>query len=33
MTVICVLALFVESTTLVAVALTGFGKGIAPGAT
>src|SRR5258707_584178 len=32
-TVICALALFVESAALAAVALTGFGDGMAPGAT
>lgn len=32
MTVICALALFVVSATLTAVAVTGFGEGIAPGA-
>jgi hypothetical protein len=31
-TVICALAIFVESAALTAVALTGFGEGIAPGA-
>src|SRR5258706_8211671 len=31
-TVICALALFVESAALTAVALTGFGEGIVPGA-
>jgi len=33
MTVICALALFVESAALTAETLTGFGEGMAPGAT